>query len=149
MAAAFGRGERVELRGHELLLMLVKNPVGANEVLRTLALEAEPLDVLAVLNDRIADGRDISWIWDADVESAAPSVRRIVCSGTRADELAMRWRYAGVEPDRIVVVPELAAALAAVTGGGTGRIVVLPTYTAMLELRQLLHAEQAVAGAFT
>jgi UDP-N-acetylmuramyl tripeptide synthase len=149
MAAAFGRGEHVELRGHDLLLMLVKNPVGANEVLRTLALEPEPLDVLAILNDRIADGRDISWIWDADVESAAPAVRRIVCSGTRADELAMRWRYAGVEPDRITVVPELGAAVDAVTGDGTGRIVVLPTYTAMLELRQLLHAEQAVAGAFT
>ncbi len=129
--------------------MLVKNPVGANEVLRTLALEAEPLDVLAILNDRIADGRDISWIWDADVESAAASVRRIVCSGTRADELAMRWRYAGVDPDRITVVPELTAAVDAVTSGGTGRIVVLPTYTAMLELRQLLHAEQAVAGVFT
>lgn len=150
MTAAFGRGERVQLRGRELLLMLVKNPVGANEVLRTLALEPEPLDVLAVLNDRIADGRDVSWIWDADVEAAAPTVRRIVCSGTRADELAMRWRYAGVDPDRIVVVPELAPAVEAVlAGGGGGRIVVLPTYTAMLELRQLLHAEDAVAGAFT
>ena len=149
MAAAFGRGERVTLRGRDLLLMLVKNPVGANEVLRTLALEEEPLDVLAVLNDRIADGRDVSWVWDADVESAAPSVRRIVCSGTRADELAMRWRYAGVEPERITVVPELAAAVDAVLAGGEGPIVVLPTYTAMLELRQLLHAEDAVAGAFT
>jgi lipid II isoglutaminyl synthase (glutamine-hydrolysing) len=149
MAAAFGRGERVRLRDRDLLLMLVKNPVGANEVLRTLALEERPLDVLAVLNDRIADGRDVSWVWDADVEAAAPSVRRIVCSGTRADELAMRWRYAGVEPDRITVVPELPAAVDAVIAGGDGPIVVLPTYTAMLELRQLLLSEGAVAGAFT
>lgn len=148
MAAAFGRGEVVQLRGRELLLMLVKNPVGANEVLRTLALEPEPLDVLAILNDRIADGRDVSWIWDADVEAAAPSVRRIVCSGTRADELAMRWRYAGVDPGRITVIPELGAAVDAVTAEGDGRIVVLPTYTAMLELRQLLLSERAVAGAF-
>ncbi|MFT4034368.1 MAG: MurT ligase domain-containing protein [Patulibacter sp.] len=152
MAAAFGRGERVVLRSRELLLMLIKNPVGANEVLRTLALEQRPLDVLAVLNDRIADGRDVSWIWDADVEAAAPSVRRLVCSGTRADELAMRWRYAGVPAEQIVVVPELHAAVEAATvggGDGDGPVVVLPTYTAMLELRQLLHAEQAVAGAFT
>ncbi|MBO9532574.1 MAG: DUF1727 domain-containing protein [Solirubrobacteraceae bacterium] len=149
MEAAFGRGERVRLRGRDLLLMLVKNPVGANEVLRTLSLEGRPLDVLAVLNDRIADGRDVSWIWDADVEAAAPSVRRIVCSGTRADELAMRWRYAGVDPERITVVPELTAAVDAVLAAGDGPIVVLPTYTAMLELRQLLHGEQAVAGAFT
>jgi UDP-N-acetylmuramyl tripeptide synthase len=149
MAAACGRGAHREQRGRDLLLMLVKNPVGANEVLRTLALEDEPLDVLGVLNDRIADGRDVSWIWDADVELAAPAVRRIVCSGTRADELAMRWRYAGVDPERITVVPELSAAVDAIVHGGTGRIVVLPTYTAMLELRQLFHAEHAVAGAFS
>lgn len=151
MQAAFGRGERVELGDRQLLLMLVKNPVGANEVLRTLALEPRPLDVLAVLNDRIADGRDVSWIWDADVEAAAPSVRWIVCSGTRAAEMAMRWRYAGVEADRIVVVPELEAALDEALGAAEadGPLVVLPTYTAMLELRQLLLSRGAVAGAFT
>ncbi|MBJ7470967.1 MAG: DUF1727 domain-containing protein, partial [Solirubrobacteraceae bacterium] len=150
MQAAFGRGERVQLAGRELLLMLVKNPVGANEVLRTLALEPRPLDVLAVLNDRIADGRDVSWVWDADVEAAAASVRRIVCSGTRADELAMRWRYAGVDPQRIVVLPDLEAALdATLSEAADGPIVVLPTYTAMLELRQLLLGRGAVAGAFT
>jgi UDP-N-acetylmuramyl tripeptide synthase len=150
MEAAFGRGERVQVAGHELLLMLVKNPVGANEVLRTLALQDGQLTVLAVLNDRIADGRDVSWIWDADFEAAASSVRRIVCSGTRADELAMRWRYAGIEASRIEVIPELPAALAAATDGPDGEpIAVLPTYTAMLELRQLLAEQGAVAGAFT
>ena len=151
MQAAFGRGERVTLGDRELLLMLVKNPVGANEVLRTLALEPRQLDVLAVLNDRIADGRDISWVWDADVEAAASSVRRIVCSGTRADELALRWRYAGVDPARIVVISELETALDAALHGGTadGPLVVLPTYTAMLELRQLLLGRGAVAGAFS
>lgn len=151
MRAAFGRGERVALGERELLLMLVKNPVGANEVLRTLALEPRPLDVLAVLNDRIADGRDVSWVWDADVEAAAPSVRRVVCSGTRAAEMALRWRYAGVSPDRIIVIPELEAALDEALAGAEagGPLVVLPTYTAMLELRQLLLGRGAVAGAFT
>ncbi|MEN0015030.1 MAG: MurT ligase domain-containing protein [Solirubrobacteraceae bacterium] len=150
MQAAFGRGERVQLGTHELLLMLIKNPVGANEVLRTLSDGSGERTVLAVLNDHIADGRDVSWIWDADVEAAASSIGRIVCSGTRANELAMRWHYAGVPVDRISVVPELRAAVDAVTAGPDGEpITVLPTYTAMLELRQLLVERSAVAGAFT
>ncbi len=150
MQAAFGRGERVQVGDHELLLMLVKNPVGANEVLRTLALQPEPLVVLGVLNDRIADGRDVSWIWDADVEAAAASVKTLICSGTRADELAMRWRYAGVDPSRIEVLTELPDALEAALGAaGNEPVAVLPTYTAMLELRQLLADRRAVAGAFT
>jgi UDP-N-acetylmuramyl tripeptide synthase len=150
MEAAFGRGERVRVGDQDLLLMLVKNPVGANEVLRTLAGEPEPLVVLGALNDRIADGRDVSWIWDADVEAAAPSVRRLVCTGTRADELAMRWRYAGVDPSAIEVHTELASALdAALAHAGDQPLAVLPTYTAMLELRGLLAERSAVAGAFT
>ena len=92
--------------------MLVKNPVGANEVLRTLALEPGEHDLLGVLNDNIADGRDVSWIWDADFELLAGRVRRLTCSGTRAAELAVRLKYAGVEPERIKVQPNLAAALA-------------------------------------
>lgn len=148
-AAAFGRGERVQVDGRELLLMLVKNPVGANEVLRTLRLAGDELDVLAVLNDHLADGRDVSWIWDADVEAAAPGVRRIICSGNRAAEFALRWRYAGVPADRIEVIESLPQALEAVLEGGEGPVVALPTYTAMLELRRLLAERRAVAGAFT
>lgn len=147
--AAFGRGERVQVEGRELLLMLVKNPVGANEVLRTLTLAGDELDVLAVLNDHLADGRDVSWIWDADVEAAAPAVARIVCSGNRAAEFALRWRYAGVPADRITVIEPIDEALAAVLAGGDGPIVALPTYTAMLELRRLLAERRAVEGAFT
>src|SRR5205085_2219887 len=79
-----------------LTLLLVKNPAGANEVLRTLILEGGELDLLGVLNDRTADGRDVSWVWDADFELIAPRVRRITCSGTRAAELAVRFKYAGV-----------------------------------------------------
>ena len=74
MAPAFGRAETVELGGRPTSILLVKNPAGANEVLRTLALEGGGLDLFGVLNDRIADGRDVSWVWDADWEllAAAP-----------------------------------------------------------------------------
>ena len=96
VAAAFGRAERIAVGDHELSVLLIKNPAGANEILRTLALESGELDLLGVLNDRIADGRDISWVWDADFELLAGRVRRVTCAGTRAAELALRLKYAGV-----------------------------------------------------
>ncbi|MEA2313970.1 MAG: hypothetical protein QOI03_662 [Solirubrobacteraceae bacterium] len=151
--AAFGRAESVTLelpRGagsapvrRELRILLVKNPAGANEVLRTLALEPGEHDVLAVLNDNIADGRDVSWIWDADFELLAGRVRRITCSGSRAEELALRMKYAGVEPARIELQGDLAAALeeaAADRAQDDAPLYALPTYTAMLALRDLLVA---------
>jgi UDP-N-acetylmuramyl tripeptide synthase len=138
--AAFGRAETIELEGRALSILLIKNPAGANEVLRTLALEHGPLDLLAVLNDNVADGRDISWVWDADFELLAGRMRRITCAGTRAAELAVRLKYAGVEPERLVVVPELERALDAARAAhdGDAPLYALPTYTALLQLRELL-----------
>ena len=92
-------------------MLLVKNPAGANEVLRTLALEPGEHDVLGVLNDEIADGRDVSWIWDVDFELLAGRIRRVTCSGTRAPELAVRLKYAGVDPARIAIEGSLPVAL--------------------------------------
>jgi UDP-N-acetylmuramyl tripeptide synthase len=145
--AAFGRGELVQIGApahpRALRILLVKNPAGANEVLRTLALEPGQHDLLGVLNDNIADGRDVSWIWDADFELLAGRVRHVTCSGTRAAELAVRLKYAGVEPARIHVQPDLASALSAAQAtappDGTP-LYALPTYTAMLSLRELLSA---------
>jgi lipid II isoglutaminyl synthase (glutamine-hydrolysing) len=184
--AAFGRAETVTVAGRETRILLVKNPAGANEVLRTLALEPGRHDLLGVLNDNTADGHDVSWIWDADFELLAGRVRLATCSGTRAPELALRLKYAGIEPERIRVIDDLPRALAAATaehpatGGGGGSagaaakhptasrgpltaaeesalageesraegspsqldraapLYVLPTYTAMLALRELL-----------
>ena len=146
--AAFGRAETVQIAGRDLAILLVKNPAGANEVLRTLALDPGEHDVLAVLNDKIADGRDISWVWDADFETIAGSVRRVTCSGTRAAELALRLKYAGVPPQRLHVQPDLEAGLDAALVDGAGRLVALPTYTAMLALRELLVARGAAKGSF-
>jgi UDP-N-acetylmuramyl tripeptide synthase len=143
---AFGRAETLDLGGRAASILLVKNPAGANEVLRTLALEGRELDLLGVLNDRTADGRDVSWVWDADWELLAPRVRRMTCSGTRAAELALRLKYAGADPGRLHVVDDLEAGLDAALAAGEGPLYVLPTYTALLELRDLLarrgHAEE-------
>ena len=138
VAPAFGRAETIDLGGRPTSILLVKNPAGANEVLRTLTLEGRDLDVFGVLNDRTADGRDVSWVWDADWEVLAPHVRRMTCSGTRAAELALRMKYAGVEADRLRVVEDLEDGLDAALGDGTGPLYALPTYTALLELRELL-----------
>jgi UDP-N-acetylmuramyl tripeptide synthase len=162
--AAFGRAETVVLsparpgngHGHgdaerELQILLVKNPAGANEVLRTLALEPGEHDVLGVLNDKIADGRDVSWVWDADFELLAGRVASFTCAGTRAAELATRIKYAGVERSRIHVRPDLRGALSEAERrtqpGGT--VYALPTYTAMLELRELLVSRGELSGSWS
>jgi lipid II isoglutaminyl synthase (glutamine-hydrolysing) len=139
-AAAFGRVERLQVGGREVAILLVKNPAGANEVLRTLTLEDGQLDLWIALNDGIADGRDISWIWDADFEVLAGRAAHITCSGTRAEEMALRLKYAGVDA-AMTVERSLGRSLdsAVAAGAGNGRpLYALPTYTALLELRDML-----------
>ena len=148
-AAAFGRAEQIAVGGRSLAILLVKNPAGANEVFRTLAAaDGDGLDVWMVLNDRIADGRDVSWIWDADFETLAPRAARVTCSGTRAEELALRLKYAGVDPARLAVVPGLEQGLdRALAADGDRPVYALPTYTALLELRDVL-SERGLAPPF-
>jgi UDP-N-acetylmuramyl tripeptide synthase len=152
--AAFGRGETVVLPaqgGRELQILLVKNPAGANEVLRTLALEPGRHDLLGILNDRIADGRDVSWIWDADFELLAERIRRATCSGTRAADLATRLKYAGVPAQDIRVEEDIETALDAAAADapeGGAPLYALPTYTAMLALRERLLARGEVRSAW-
>ncbi len=134
---AFGRAETLDL-GRPTSILLVKNPAGANEVLRTLALEGTELDLFGILNDRTADGRDVSWVWDADWELVAPHVRRLTCSGTRAAELALRLKYAGVPAERLEVEEDIERGLDRALAAGEGPLYALPTYTALLELRDLL-----------
>jgi lipid II isoglutaminyl synthase (glutamine-hydrolysing) len=148
VSPAFGRAETVRLSGRDLSILLVKNPAGANEVLRTLALEPGEHDLLAILNDHIADGRDVSWVWDADFEVLAGRVRHVTCSGTRAAEMALRLKYAGVAAERIAVEPGLDAGLDRALGDGDGRLFALPTYTAMLGLRDVLVARGAAGSSF-
>jgi UDP-N-acetylmuramyl tripeptide synthase len=139
--AAFGRVETVPVEGKSVSILLIKNPAGANEVLRTLRLEGDdPLDLWIGLNDRIADGRDVSWIWDADFELLDGCVRRVVCAGTRAAEMALRLKYAGWPSEAIEVEPTVGASLDQAVAAAPERLFALPTYTALLELRKLLAA---------
>jgi lipid II isoglutaminyl synthase (glutamine-hydrolysing) len=140
MRGAFGRVETLAIDAKRLSVLLVKNPAGTNEVLRTLRLEAaeRPLDLWLALNDRIADGRDVSWIWDADFELLAGSVRHVACAGTRAPEMALRLKYAGWPVEAIAVEPEIEASLDRAVAAAPEQLFALPTYTALLELHKLL-----------
>jgi UDP-N-acetylmuramyl tripeptide synthase len=149
MRAVFGRVETIEVSGKTVSILLIKNPAGANEVLRTLRLESSNggVDLWLALNDRIADGRDVSWIWDADFELLADGVRRVVCSGTRAPELALRLKYAGWPQDAIEVIESIPSSLDAAVSAAPDRLFALPTYTALLELRTLL-SDRGLAADF-
>ncbi len=140
MRAVFGRVETIEVSGKPVSIFLIKNPAGANEVLRTLTLESGNggIDLWLALNDRIADGRDVSWIWDADFELLAGDVRRVICAGTRAPEMALRLKYAGWPQEAIEVMAPIEGSLDAAVSEAPERLFALPTYTALLELRTLL-----------
>jgi lipid II isoglutaminyl synthase (glutamine-hydrolysing) len=155
--AAFGRVETISVAGVAVSILLIKNPAGANEVLRTLRLEAarsengaqaDPgVDLWIALNDKIADGRDVSWIWDADFELLAGHARRVWCSGTRAPEMAVRLKYAGLSPQQIAVEESIERSLDRAVAEADGRLFALPTYTALIELRTLL-ASRGLAAEF-
>jgi UDP-N-acetylmuramyl tripeptide synthase len=138
-SAAFGRFERIPAGGKSIVLLLIKNPAGANEVLRTLETGVPPVLVVA-LNDAIADGQDVSWIWDVDFEPLLEHVGMVIATGERAAELGLRLRYGGLAHDRLEVVSELERALdrgLSLVEAGTD-LIVLSTYTAMLALRGIL-----------
>ncbi|MEO8092739.1 MAG: MurT ligase domain-containing protein [bacterium] len=149
--SAFGRVETVAVAGKAVSILLIKNPAGANEVLRTLRLEGDSsgarLDLWIALNDGIADGRDVSWVWDADFELLAGALRSVVCTGTRAPEMAVRLKYAGLDPGLITVAEGIAGSLDQAVAAAPGRLFALPTYTALLELRTLL-SERGLARDF-
>jgi UDP-N-acetylmuramyl tripeptide synthase len=147
-SAAFGRFERIAIGDRRLLMLLIKNPAGANEAIRTLVEGEPPAVAVVALNDAIADGRDVSWIWDVDFEPLIAGLERLVATGARAAELALRFAYGGLPRDRIEVIPALDDALdrgLELTPAG-GELTLLPTYTAMLALRRTVAARGHVAN---
>ena len=134
---AFGRQEEMEYKGKNVKLMLSKNPAGFNESLRTvISLKAK--NILIVLNDRIPDGRDISWIWDVDFEMIPQSVS-LTLSGDRTLDLGLRIKYANLK--NYSLETDLKKALRK-AGGGSGKLFILPTYSAMLDLRKIISGKK-------
>lgn len=142
--SAFGRMEWTEVAGHPTCLALVKNPTGCGAVLRTAVADpARGKAMVLLLADGVADGMDVSWIWDVDFESLAAAqgdFAAVIAGGPRAADMALRLKYAGILPERLGVEPDVAAALAAAqrAAAPASALYILPTYTAMLEVRGVL-----------
>ena len=138
--AAFGRQEDLSIHGRRVRLLLAKNPSGMNQALRTLQRPGTRHHLLVLLNDGIADGTDVSWIWDVDWESQAPYCRSLTVGGRRAADMALRLEYAGLPapaaPPQVDVGRALRQAFDAVQPDD--QLIILPTYTAMLDVRQRL-----------
>jgi UDP-N-acetylmuramyl tripeptide synthase len=141
--AAFGRMERVAIDGRDVYIALAKNPAGFNEIMRTAEEDGAGLHLLVLLNDNTADGLDVSWIWDADVEMLAGAIDSAVFSGIRAADMALRFKYAGALAGEDVVwaIEESSdkAFSRALEWTPVGhRLFIIPTYTALLDIRDVL-----------
>jgi UDP-N-acetylmuramyl tripeptide synthase len=145
---AFGRVERIQVEDRQLFLALVKNPVGFTEVLRTVLGPPGRRTLLIAINDLFADGTDVSWLWDVEFERLQNRVNQVVCAGRRAEDMAVRLKYAGVEPERIHVENDLRRAIERTLAAAEPHetVYVLPTYTAMLAVRDLLRQTGYVRG---
>lgn len=131
---AFGRSEIKYLNGKRTLIQLIKNPIGANEVLKTINPNS---NLLIIINDNYADGRDVSWLWDAEFERVSSNKNEIVVSGIRANDMALRLKYAGVLEKQIKIVPDIAQAIEYISGSADNDITILPTYTALLKVNKI------------
>lgn len=133
----FGRAEQFALGRAQARMMLVKNPAGFNQVINLIAHDEGACQLAFLLNDRFADGTDISWIWDVDFEALAAEQTRftpVFVSGVRADDMALRLKYAGFNADRLTVVRTYGDLLDRIGASETPAFL-MPTYTAMFDLR--------------
>jgi UDP-N-acetylmuramyl tripeptide synthase len=148
MPPAFGRGQVIAFKDRRIKLMLVKNPAGFNQALRLLVDAPEPATVLIAINDNHADGRDVSWLWDVRFEDLQRTGHKVGASGIRAADMSLRLKYAGIESWSESGLSEALAK--AVTMSNKGEtIYVVPTYTAMLSLLELLLPGTARSAAWT
>ncbi len=132
--AMFGRAEKTEINGHKAIIQLIKNPAGASEVLKTVDLNS---NILIAINDNFADGRDVSWLWDAEFELLKDVEKPIFTSGIRANDMALRLKYAGVPSDKIRVIPDLFKAIDEISNStdNNEKITIMPSYTALLQIK--------------
>ena len=132
----FGRTEKRTINGHSAVIQLIKNPTGASEVLKTVDLNS---NIIIAINDNYADGRDISWLWDSDFEQLKNAQKSIITSGIRANDMALRLKYAGVPENKIVIEPSIEKAIQLVSKSEekTEKITILPSYTALLKINKL------------
>jgi lipid II isoglutaminyl synthase (glutamine-hydrolysing) len=142
----FGRMELIPMKDRDVYMALVKNPVGFNSVIHTVMQTGDRKNLVIAINDLYADGTDISWLWDVDFEALAArqdEINFVICSGLRAEDMAVRLKYAGLATEKLVVEKDLGGALEA----GLSRVqpgdllYIMPTYTAMLQMREIIQKQ--------
>lgn len=145
--AVFGRQETFKIGNKSATIVLIKNPVGANQALEMMKLADYPFTLVSLLNANYADGIDTSWIWDANFELInGMKIDRIITGGVRHSEMARRYRVAGFDESKITETLDLKDILSALTESSEDHIYILATYTAMLEMRELLAHEHIIDG---
>lgn len=143
-----GRLQRYRLGGRDVLLNLAKNPTGFNQNLKIVEADRGPKMVAFFINDQVADGRDISWIWDIDFEELAGQPDTVVfAGGSRAHDLAVRLKYAGIEAAVIESIEDAFARLGALTAAGVlpadAAVYAIANYTALPPVHAALNAMEA------
>ena len=143
-----GRMENFEFSDKIVKIALVKNPIGLSETISSIILDERPKSMLFVLNDNPADGRDVSWIWDAEVEKTVniSDINKIYCSGRRAEDIALRLKYAGVPVELVEVNDNMDQAIEKVLKDDVEIVYLLPTYTAVFQARELVLARLEGTG---
>lgn len=142
--AVFGRVEKFEIDGRKIWMFLIKNPTGFNEVIRTIFASEEKVNLLISINDKIADGKDISWLWDVDFERLVGKVKTLFISGTRAFDMALRLKYANLNAMQIQSDFDKSIKSVLEKTARSQTLFILPTYTAMLEIRSILEKKGLV-----
>ena len=132
----FGRAEKRTIEGRQTLIQLIKNPTGASEVLKTVDLNST---ILIAINDEYADGRDMSWLWDSNFEKLKDANKKIIVSGKRANDVAVRLKYAGVDTNNIIIEPDIEKSITRILESSKvgDNITILPSYTALLKINKL------------
>ncbi len=139
-SAAFGRFQKTKVKDRELVTFLIKNPTGANEVIRTIS-QLPRVNLLIILNDKIADGRDVSWIWDTNWEILKGKTKKIFVSGIRCFDMVLRLKYAGLRLSKNNIHKEINYSIINTLQKMNTKdtLIILPTYTALLEVQKILN----------
>ncbi|MHC1684834.1 MAG: MurT ligase domain-containing protein [Clostridiaceae bacterium] len=143
--SSFGRQETINIEGKALKIILVKNPAGYDEALNTLTFSKDSMDIAFLLNDNYADGTDVSWIWDVNFEKInSLEVNKILVSGTRLYDMAIRLKTAGLDPSKFNICENYDNILENIVNSQEKEIYILATYTAMLSFRKFLHGKKYI-----
>ena len=140
--SSFGRQETISIEDKNVKIILVKNPAGFDQAVNTITLDKSDIDIALLLNDNYADGRDVSWIWDVNLEKLNElSIKSILVGGSRVYDMAVRLKVSGLDYNKFIVNENYEGLLKGIIACDTNTVYILATYTAMINFRKFLHSK--------